>query len=275
MQIKITRRKFIRAVGAGAITGALSSSTLPGKVLAEPLVDHHAILYDGLACTGCQLCQNGCKVRNNLPMQFESFLTPATYIYVSAGAREGKEVKVRYSCMHCHDAPCKKVCPVSAIKRSKQGLVHIDPDHCIGCEYCVVACPYGVPKFDYEGGISTKCTGCYDLVEKGEKPACVQACPWNALFFGKRAEMVEKAKSIQAENPDAVVYGLEERTGLNVIYVLPVKPVKNGLFPEVRKTEPIYPSKYIYEPLLLGIAPIVGLIAGTLYWRRGDKNSKK
>lgn len=272
MSVKITRRNFIRAVGAGAVTGVLATSGLSKEVSAEPQVEHHAILFDGLACTGCELCQYGCKVRNNLPLQFETFLTPSTYVYVSVGAREGKEVKVRYSCMHCHDAPCKNVCPVSAIKRSRQGLVHIDPNHCIGCEYCVAACPYGVPKFDHEEGVATKCTGCYDLVEKGDKPACVQACPWNALFFGKREDMVKKARDIQAENPDATIYGLEERTGLNVIYVLPVEPVKNRLFPEVRKVEQIYPLAFIYQPLLMGLATIVTVALGAQYWKqRGEK----
>lgn len=269
MPIKITRRKFIRAVGAGAVTGALATSGLSKEVLAEPQVEHHAILYDGLACVGCELCQHGCKVRNNLLSNFEPFLSPNTYLYVSVGEAGGKEVKNRYSCMHCHDAACMAVCPVSAIKRSKQGLVHIDPNHCIGCEYCVVACPYSVPKFDHREGISTKCTGCYDLVEKGEKPACVQACPWNALHFGKRDEIVKMAKDIQAKHPGVNIYGLEERRGLNVIYVLPVDPVENGLFPQVRKEHMhIYPLLYIYGPISVVAAAVVGMTLHSMFLSR-------
>lgn len=260
-ELRISRRKFLKALGAGLTSGAVSAGAIP-EIFAAEDVEHHAILYNGLNCVGCQLCQLGCKTRNDLPSFFETKLSPYTYLYVSAGAAEGKYVKMRYSCNHCHDAPCKEACPVSAIKRSKQGLVYIDQKRCVGCEYCVIACPYSVPKYDHYNGVSSKCTGCYDLVEKGEKPACVQSCPWNALSFDKRDKIVAMAQDIAAKNPGAHVYGLDERKGLNVIYILPVEAAKAGLVPEVSTFKSIYPSNYLYEPFLLGAAPIIGVVAG-------------
>ncbi|NOZ76653.1 MAG: 4Fe-4S dicluster domain-containing protein [Euryarchaeota archaeon] len=269
MGAPLSRRTFLKAA-VGSIGVASGISRIPG-VSAEA-VDHHSILYNGFKCTGCELCQQGCKMRNGLPRPFETKLSPSTYLYVSVGAADEKEVKMRYSCMHCHDAACLNACPVSAIKRSKTGFVHIDPSHCIGCEYCVVACTYGVPRFDHKRGISTKCTGCWDLTEKGMAPACVQTCPWNALHYGRREEMISMAKEIKAEHPDAHIYGLEERGGLNVIYVLPVDPTEQGLLPRVSTTsKPLYPDIFTIGPLGIVSTTIIAMAAVAKFVPKGGE----
>lgn len=266
-QRKFTRRNFMKIAAAGAVT----SMSMP-RVFAAESYDHHSILYNSLNCKACELCQQGCKIRNGLPPAFEFALTSSNYLYVSAGSAEEKEIKVRYSCMHCHDANCKSVCPVKAIKRSKQGFVHIDQSMCIGCGYCVVACPYSVPRFDHHNGVSSKCHGCYDLVEQGEKPGCVQTCPWDALDFGTRDEMVAKANNIMAENPGAQIYGLEEKGGLNVIYITVADPTKNGHFPVVSKGESLYPSSFIYGPILLNGVTLASIVIGyKLFFKGGDE----
>ncbi|MCS4541887.1 MAG: 4Fe-4S dicluster domain-containing protein [Euryarchaeota archaeon] len=263
-RIKISRRKFIKVSIASVATGAIMASSLK-EISAEPFSsERYAILFDGFACTGCELCQFGCKERNELPHDFETFLSPITWLYVSTGAHDGEQIRMRYSCMHCHEPKCVEVCPVGAATKSeKTDLVYIDPSICIGCQYCVVACPYEVPQFDPVHNVTRKCSGCYDLVEKGLEPACVQQCPWNALHFKKRDEIVKMAEDIAARNPGSYIYGLEERGGLNVIYVLPVDPVKAGLIPDIGKIYPVVPSP------LLGIVSMIGigLIKGALYWR--------
>ncbi len=269
----ISRRNFIK----GLITCLTSSTILPTSLGRENDSTNDdskfAILYNSFNCTGCQICQLACKLRNNLPKELETELSYKTYVYVSAGVRERREVKVRYSCMHCRKAPCLEACPVKAINRSKSGFVYIDQRKCIGCQYCIIACHYGVPKFDPINKVSSKCHGCFDLVEKGQKPACVEACPWNALDFGKREEIIKKAKELAAKY-DGYVYGLKEAGGLGVIYVLPVDAEASGIFPRVRKEESIYPPDYIYEPILVVLMPIVGFYAVREYLKAEEGEKK-
>ena len=264
----ISRRDFVK----GLMTCAISSALLP-TALARKGNARFAILYNGFNCVGCQICQLACKERNNLPKELETELSHKTYVYVSAGVREGKEVRVRYSCMHCGKAPCLEACPVRAINRSESGFVYIDQRKCIGCQYCIVACHYGVPKFDPVNKVSTKCHGCFDLVEKGGKPACVEACPWNALEFGDRDLMVERAETLAAKH-DGYVYGLEEANGLGVLYVLPVDAEKTGIFPRVRRDETRYPPDYIYEPILVVLMPIIGFYTVKEYLK-AEKGERK
>jgi anaerobic dimethyl sulfoxide reductase subunit B (iron-sulfur subunit) len=149
-------------------------------------------------CTGCKACQIACKDKNNLPIGirwrrvFEysggewikngNFDVPSnvfTY-YVSA------------ACMHCEEPPCRDVCPAKAIEKRDDGVVLIDQTKCIGCRYCDWACPYGAPQFSEEKGVMTKCNFCVDLQAKGERPACVDACPYRALDFGQLDELRQK-----------------------------------------------------------------------------------
>jgi len=255
---RITRRRFIKNLMTCVASISLSESLVSAHMAQEG--ERLAILYNGFNCVGCQLCQQACKERNGLPKEFEPYLSPRTYVYVSAGVRGSREVRVRYSCMHCGKAPCLEACPVRAINRSRSGFVYIDQRKCIGCQYCVVACHYGVPKFDTTRRVSSKCHGCFDLVEKGGKPACVEICPWNALKFGKRSDMVKLARSIAAEK-NGYIYGLREANGLGVVYVLPINPEEAGIFPRVRKEETMYPPEYTYVPILMVLMPIIGYYA--------------
>lgn len=146
-------------------------------------------------CIGCKTCQVACKDKNNLPtgirwrrvFEYEggewveqngNMIPSDVYAYFVSAA-----------CMHCENPICMAVCPVSAISKRDDGIVLIDQNKCIGCRYCSWACPYGAPQFDASTGVMGKCNMCYDLVDKGEKPACVQACPVRALDFGPLDEL--------------------------------------------------------------------------------------
>lgn len=162
--------------------------------------------YVNLAnCTGCKACEIACKDRKDLPVgvrwrrvyeygggewvQEDNMLVPHGLFHYF----------VSTACMHCEQPICMEVCPASAISKRDDGIVLIDPDRCIGCRYCSWACPYGAPQFNAEAGVMTKCDFCVELQEKGEKPACVAACPYRALEYGDIEEL--KADHGKLNNP--------------------------------------------------------------------------
>jgi len=159
------------------------------------------------SCTGCKACQIACKDKNKLPtgirwrrvFQYEGgewvpqngeLIPSNVYAYPVSAA-----------CMHCEDPICMKVCPAAAISKRDDGIVLIDANKCIGCRYCSWACPYGAPQFNTTLGVMTKCNMCYDLVDKGERPACVEACPYRAMDFGPLDELQKKHGSFNAPAP--------------------------------------------------------------------------
>jgi len=159
------------------------------------------------SCTGCKDCQIACKDKNQLPagikwrrvFQYEGGewvpqngeLVPSNvYAY-----------PVTAACMHCVDPICMKVCPAAAISKRDDGIVLIDANKCIGCRYCSWACPYGAPQFNATLGVMTKCNMCYDLVDQGLRPACVESCPYRAMDFGPLDELQQKHGSFNAPAP--------------------------------------------------------------------------
>jgi anaerobic dimethyl sulfoxide reductase subunit B len=149
-------------------------------------------------CTGCKACEIACKDRKDLPVgvrwrrvyeygggewvqDADQFVPSGVFHYF-----------VSTACMHCEKPICLEVCPASAISKREDGVVVINSDNCIGCRYCSWACPYGAPQFNEEKGVMTKCDFCVELQANGEKPACVDACPYRALDFGDIKELKAK-----------------------------------------------------------------------------------
>jgi anaerobic dimethyl sulfoxide reductase subunit B (iron-sulfur subunit) len=108
---------------------------------------------------------------------------------------------VSAACMHCQNPVCVQVCPAAAISKREDGIVLINQDKCIGCRYCSWACPYGAPQFNAEMGVMSKCNMCYDLVDKGERPACVEGCPSRAMDFGPLEDMQKKYGTFNSPAP--------------------------------------------------------------------------
>ncbi|MBL8062463.1 MAG: dimethylsulfoxide reductase subunit B [Anaerolineales bacterium] len=157
-----------------------------------------AFYVDLNKCSGCKACQIACKDKSNLPVgvrwrrvfQYEGgewinqngqMIPSNVYAY-----------SVSSACMHCAKPICMEVCPTSAISKRDDGIVLINADICIGCRYCSWACPYGAPQFNEELNVMTKCDMCHDLVDKGERPACVESCPYRAMDFGPLNELQAK-----------------------------------------------------------------------------------
>lgn len=138
-----------------------------------------------------------CKDHNNLP---PGILWRRVYEVVGGGWEKSGPAwissvfayNLSVACNHCERPICVEVCPTCAINKREDGVVLIDPQRCIGCQYCSWACPYGALQYDAQAGKMTKCTFCIDQIEQGLPPACVAACPMRALDFGELAELVER-----------------------------------------------------------------------------------
>ena len=210
----VSRREFIRkaAVASGRCAvflllgpGGTGNASHPAPEGASPLGDYdweqhrYAYLIDAQKCIGCGMCVKACKAENKVPD--DNFRTWIERYEISEdgeaevdspnGGLNGFEENVTHvkiakaffvpkMCNHCAAAPCVQVCPVGATYRTKDGVVLVDPKHCVGCGYCIQACPYAVRFLNPETHTADKCTLCYHRLTKGLKPACVGACPVGA-----------------------------------------------------------------------------------------------
>ncbi|MEN9580503.1 MAG: hypothetical protein RJA70_3512, partial [Pseudomonadota bacterium] len=201
------RREFLK----NAATFALGSMTL--TVLGcseEPKTQPHTgpifgFLIDVNKCVGTGKCLTACRTENKVPAQV-SRTWVERYIHFKDGTIKVEPVpEIGYGddkgsvdpklvaksyfvpklCNQCKDAPCHQVCPTHASLKSPEGVELVDPQHCIGCGYCVQACPYGIRFMNPDTGYADKCDWCYHRTTKGENPACVEACPTGSRLFGR------------------------------------------------------------------------------------------
>ncbi len=228
-------------------------------------ITHHAYLFDATRCIDCRACMVACSVENNIEED-------KTRIWVSGFGVTGEYPKLNhasmvYHCMHCLVPDCLSACPVGAYSKRPDGPVVYNPDVCIGCRYCMNACAFGVPHFDYdkglvEGAFIDKCTFCPQRIDVGEEPACVATCPTDALEYGDRAELIERAHARIKAHPDRYldhVYGEFEKGGTSYLILSNVPFADLGL-PEMGP-EPI---NTITEELMHATLPFAFAWAGVL-----------
>ncbi|MBL8919582.1 MAG: 4Fe-4S dicluster domain-containing protein [Myxococcaceae bacterium] len=160
-------------------------------------------------CMGCKACEVACKAENEVPVNSWRLRVK----YVDSGVYpEAKRSFTPMRCNHCENAPCERVCPVSALHYLPNGIVNVDKDRCIGCAACMMACPYGAIYMDPETNTADKCTYCAHRVEGGLEPACVVACPTEANIFGDLDEPGSHISQYIASHRDVRVRKPEKGT---------------------------------------------------------------
>jgi Fe-S-cluster-containing dehydrogenase component len=231
-----SRRKFLRgAVAGGALAGAAAvtvSAPAEARETNKMSPDALGLLFDATICVGCKACVAACKTENAVNGAAPEFTTPEqpywdTPLDTSAktfniikmyrnGTMQNKDQEkdgyafMKVSCLHCVDPSCVSACPVSAMQKDKKtGIVSYNKDACIGCRYCVAACPFGIPKWDYDNvyGKIGKCELCRhrmldkDGKETGKYSACAEVCPTGATLYGKVSDLMVEARKRLAAKP--------------------------------------------------------------------------
>ncbi len=230
------------------------------------MASEKAVLVDITKCVGCRACEATCKQIHGFPERTDTELNATAFTVIQE--RDGKFV--RRMCMHCEDPACASACPVGGIKKTAQGAVRYDGTKCIGCRYCMIACPFGVPKYQWDklAPYVTKCDMCAERVLAGKPTACAEVCPTGATIFGDREAMLAEAHKRIAENPTGYVhhiYGEQEVGGTSVFFLSDV-PFEELGFITAPSQEPL-PNLSLTA---LGEVPTVVTIGGSLlaglYW---------
>ena len=299
--MKLSRRNFFELLGVAGASVAATSERANAWESSAP-ADPFGCLVDLTRCTGCRKCEEACSDTNNLQPLDQPFDDSSVILDLKRRPDEkaytvinryfsGKPDKhdqpipvfVKVQCMHCQDPACVSACIVGALTKKETGAVHYDITKCIGCRYCMVACPFEIPAYEYFDPITPgimKCTFCFDIISKKDGiPACAKICPVEAITFGKRNILLNVAKKRLQENPGKYinhVYGEKEIGGTSWLYISPV-PFKKIGFPDLpNKPLPKLPEtiqhalfSYLWSPVLL-----FGILGGIMCMF-GKKNTKK
>jgi formate dehydrogenase iron-sulfur subunit len=236
------------------------------------------ILVDTTRCTGCEDCVAACKEVNSLgedvPRRWKARIDDLSSTrYTTMLQREGRHI--RQFCRHCLEPACASACIVGALIKTPGGAVIYDADKCMGCRYCMNACPYGIPRYDWEKAVPyvRKCHLCADRVAAGGIPACVEACTYDVTQFGPREELLRIAHERIAAEPEKYqqkVWGEHEVGGTSVIYISDIPLDFLGWKPNLEERplpERTWAALSKVPPIIAGVA---GLMAGT-YWIIGRR----
>jgi Fe-S-cluster-containing dehydrogenase component len=264
------RRSAVRtlcvATGSALVGRKLNAQEADAPAAAgEPM----AILVDTTVCGGCRECEFACAAANGLPeppeeVDFQETRTTSEsqWTVVNRYETDAGEVFVRRQCMHCLRPACASACLTRAMYKTPEGPVVWREDKCMGCRFCMISCPFDVPKFEYDSANPRilKCRMCWERLEQGEVPACVANCPYEAVTFGPRSEMIELAWKRIYENPDAYVhhvYGEHEAGGTSWLYLAAVPFEELGFRTDLGTTPyPDLTREFLYAvPFVLTMVP--------------------
>ncbi len=294
--MKLDRRSFLKT--ASVATASLTALPLasgkagPSNILSE---NRMGVLVDTTTCIGCRRCEFACKQAHGLPTHdIESYsdrtvfrkprrpdtasLTVVNEFTNPKNSSLPTDVKVQ--CMHCDHPACVSACIVGAFSKKENGSVVWDSDLCIGCRYCMVACPFQVPAFEFDKAIQPnimKCDFCISKTEKGHLPACVDICPVEALTYGQRSELLRIARSrvnLNEERYNKHIYGEIEVGGTAWMYLSSQDPHKFG-FPQLKDKPAPGVSESIQHGIFAYFMPPLALysLLGGIMWMA--KNRKR
>jgi formate dehydrogenase iron-sulfur subunit len=277
--MSIDRRKFFKVAG---ITGlsfmGLNTSGAPASK--EEDTEFYGVLYDSNICIGCGACEKACAQAHDLPEpedKPEVGVVRKTSINqrcaINSHETSKGEVYVRNQCMHCNEPACVAACLTKAMYKTKEGPVIWRENKCMGCRYCMVSCPFDVPKFEYASTNPRiqKCDMCYDRIKEGEIPVCVETCG-DALYFGTRRELIAEARRRIAEEPELYIdkiYGENAAGGTGYLYLSPVAHNELGFDTRIGNTSyPALTKSFLYSvPAVDVLVPslLLGIHAATSY----------
>jgi len=290
------RRQFLKrtALTTGVVAtvgGAAARTAAAGGVDAAGAADAAACLVDTTLCIGCRKCEDACYEANRLPRPEKPFddrwvfrnrrrpdAEQFTVINAYAGRPSQDQARrsrtyVKAQCMHCLDPACVSACIVGALTKSPKGPVHYDADKCIGCRYCMVACPFEIPAYEYDEALLPrvrKCTFCMDELSSRPEPACAAACPVEAIVFGKRGDILELARARIQERPDRYVdhiYGEHEIGGTSWLYLTGRPPEQIDLLPLPEEAPPRLTEAIQHGIFRYGALPLLAFSGlGAMMW---------
>ncbi|MDI6907086.1 MAG: 4Fe-4S dicluster domain-containing protein [Thermoanaerobacterales bacterium] len=243
------------------------------------------VLVDLTRCVGCGSCAVACKLYNGLkwesgasPIGDKAQLGSENWTVVRKHVAEGKDGAVwrfvKTQCFHCLDPACASACFVKAIQKTPEGPVVYNERLCVGCRYCMLACPFQVPKYEWDKAFPAvrKCRFCYDRLQEGMQPACTSACPTGANKFGTRKELLDEAHKRIADNPDKYVnqvFGEKEYGGTSVLYLSDVPFDQLGFRTDVsQESIPSYTWKVLKWTPYVAVGWTAVLTALYLYTKR-------
>jgi formate dehydrogenase iron-sulfur subunit len=283
-----TRRAFLRtaAVAGTAAVGLTATAKAGPKNILSP--DRNGVLVDTTVCIGCRSCEYACRTAHDLPSPpLETYSDKSVFSDMrrpDSGAltvvnqfpnpvKTDLPFYVKVQCMHCDHPACVSACIVGAFSKQENGSVVWDTDKCIGCRYCMAACPFQVPSFEYDKAIHPeirKCDFCITRTQDNKLPACVEACPVEALTFGPREEVVRIARQRLSTYGDRYVkhvYGEYEAGGTGWMY-LAGRPFDDLKFPRLGTSPSPGVSEAIQHGIFAYFVPPVALYAilGAIMW---------
>ncbi len=277
--INASRREFLRT------TAVLTALTVGGTALAsEPAskglhADRMGVLVDLTRCVGCRRCEWACAGANSNPRgtieecddqtPFEARRNPATGQFCVVNKQQTSDTPVfaKIQCMHCEKPPCESACLVGAIRKDPSGPVVYDASRCIGCRYCMMACPFERIAYEFDSQLTPrvrKCEFCTHRTARGELPACVEICPVEALQYGRRDELVRIAHERIASHPEKYVdhvYGETEGGGTSWLYLsaVPFESLAQLGLPKLGSVSPAQRTEHIQHTIFKWFAAPIAL----------------